>query len=77
MQDGCVLLIGKLFILMAHDNHMAPDDPVYTEAMDELYDFRIKDVLDMERLGAMHLATHLAPWANFEPNISLSTHTRK
>jgi hypothetical protein len=42
---------------MAHDNHMARDDPVYTEAMDELYDFGIKDVLDMERLGATHLAT--------------------
>jgi hypothetical protein len=59
MQGGCVLLIGKLLMLMAYDKYMEANDPIYFEVMDELYDFGfgIKDVLDTERLGARHLTT--------------------
>ena len=48
MRDGCVLLMGELLMLMAYDKYMEPNDPIYFEVMDEMYNFGIKDVLDME-----------------------------
>ena len=52
-----VPLVGELFNLMEHAKVMHVDDPVYAEALSELHDHKIKDVVDLYSLGTPHLAT--------------------
>lgn len=50
-------LVGEFFNLMEHDKVLNVDDPVYVEALSELHDHDIKDVVNLYSLGASHLAT--------------------
>lgn len=49
--------VGELFNLMEHAEVLQVDDPVYAEALSELHDHKIKDVVDLYSLGVAHLTT--------------------